>query len=140
LEIGAEPYNGGVLQQLRSRARALETETHAVYLAARDRRTPWAARLLILAVVAYALSPIDLIPDFIPVLGYVDDLIIIPAGIALALRFVPSSVMADARQRASAQPPGRRLRLAGAAIIISLWLLAIIAIIRAGLYWIRSKG
>jgi uncharacterized membrane protein YkvA (DUF1232 family) len=122
----APPYNDAMLEQLRSRAAALRTESYAVYLAARDPRTPWFAKALVLVIVAYALSPIDLIPDFIPVLGYLDDLVIVPAGIALALELIPDAVMAEARKRAATQPPGRSVRLAGAAIILMAWMLAII--------------
>src|SRR5438128_1859442 len=91
----------GVIARLRQRAGALKTATQALYLAARDPRTPWYARALALAVVAYAFSPIDLIPDPIPLLGYLDDLIIVPAGIALTLRLIPPEVLADARARAA---------------------------------------
>ncbi len=96
----------------------------ALCLAARDERTPWHARLLVAAIVAYALSPIDLIPDFVPVLGYLDDLVLVPLGIALALRMIPSDAMATARERARAAPadprPGRR----AAAVIVALWIAA----------------
>ena len=97
-------YNDFVLEQLRSRAAALRTETYAIYLAARDPRTPWFAKALVLLIVAYALSPIDLIPDFVPVLGYLDDLLIVPAGIGLALKLVPGAVMAEARKRRALSP------------------------------------
>ncbi len=117
-----------MLASLKARARALQTETYTLYLAARDPRTPWTARGLVLLVLAYALSPIDLIPDFIPVLGYVDDLIIVPAGLALALRLIPAEVMLDARQRARLEPPGR-LGTIGALIIVLLWLLAVILVL-----------
>ena len=73
-----------LLAELKQRAHHLKAETFALYLAARDPRTPWYAKLLVAGIVAYAVSPIDLIPDFVPVLGYLDDLILIPAGIALA--------------------------------------------------------
>lgn len=89
-----------LLENLKSRAKALKRDTLAVWFASRDKRTPWFARLLAVVVAAYALSPIDLIPDFIPVLGYLDDLILIPAGIALTLRLIPPEVMDDARARA----------------------------------------
>jgi uncharacterized membrane protein YkvA (DUF1232 family) len=118
-----------VLEQLRSRAAALRTETYAIYLASRDPRTPWFAKALVLLIVAYALSPIDLIPDFIPVLGYVDDLLIVPAGIGLALKLVPGAVMAEAREAALTQPPGRGLRIAGGAMIVLVWIIAIILMI-----------
>jgi uncharacterized membrane protein YkvA (DUF1232 family) len=80
-----------LLAELKQRAHHLKAETFALYLAARDPRTPWYAKLLVAGIVAYAFSPIDLIPDFVPVLGYLDDLILIPAGIALAIKLVPDS-------------------------------------------------
>ncbi len=88
------------MDSIRNHARLLKRDTLAVWYASRDKRTPWVARLLAVVVAAYALSPVDLIPDFIPVLGYLDDLILIPAGIALALRLIPPEVMATARTRA----------------------------------------
>jgi len=92
-----------------------------LYLAARDPRTPWYSKVLVGAVVAYALSPIDLIPDFIPVIGYLDDLVVVPLGIALALKLIPQPVMTECRSRAqsaSGEPSSR----AGAALIIAVWL------------------
>src|SRR4030065_765664 len=82
------------------RARQLKTEVYALYLAYKDSRTPWYARIFTALVVAYAFSPIDLIPDPIPVLGYLDDLVLIPIGIYLALKLIPVEVMADSRLRA----------------------------------------
>jgi uncharacterized membrane protein YkvA (DUF1232 family) len=105
----------------RARARLLKTETMALYLAYRDPRTPWYARVAAALVVAYAFSPIDLIPDFIPVLGYLDDLILVPLGIALALRLIPAEVMADSRARArllETQPVSRT----AAAVILIIWI------------------
>ena len=78
----------------------LKLETWAIYLAYRDPRTPWYARLFALFVVGYALSPIDLIPDFIPVLGYLDDLILVPLGVALALKMIPEPILTECRERA----------------------------------------
>ena len=92
--------NDTVLDRLKKRASNLQTETYVLYLAYREPRTPLLAKVLALLVVAYAFSPIDLIPDFIPVLGYLDDLIIVPAGITLALKMIPTEVMANARERA----------------------------------------
>ncbi len=111
------------LQTLKARASELKRETYVLYLAVRDPRTPWYARAIAAAVVAYALSPIDLIPDFIPVIGYLDDLIVVPLGIALALKLVPANVMADCRSQALA---AERLPMSrtGAAVIIALWLAA----------------
>ena len=85
------------LASLKQRARLLKRDTLAIWYAAKDKRTPWYARALAVLVAAYALSPLDLIPDFIPVLGYLDDLVLIPAGIALTIKMVPTAVMADAR-------------------------------------------
>ena len=115
-----------MLSRLKSRARALQTETYALYLAARDPRTPWIAKAVVFLVVAYALSPIDLIPDFIPILGYLDDLLIVPAGILLALRLIPGEVMEQSRQQARLAKPNKRLGLIGAAVIVIIWILAII--------------
>ncbi|MDR4504127.1 MAG: YkvA family protein [Candidatus Scalindua sp.] len=88
------------LAELKQRTRHLKSESFALFLAARDPGTPWYAKLLVAGIVAYAFSPIDLIPDFVPVLGYLDDLILIPTGIALAIKLVPHSVLAECRARA----------------------------------------
>ena len=84
----------------RERARALKREMIAIYFAARDPRTPWYAKALVALVVGYALSPVDLIPDFIPVLGQLDDLILVPLGIWLAIRLIPEEVIQESRARA----------------------------------------
>jgi uncharacterized membrane protein YkvA (DUF1232 family) len=106
----------------RERARAIKRDTYALYLACRDRRTPWYAKALAAAVAAYALSPIDLIPDFIPVLGYLDDLIIVPAGIVLAIKLIPAPVMAEARAKAQMQADQGTSRTA-AVVIVGIWIL-----------------
>lgn len=113
--------------RLREWAKALKQQTLVVYYVARDRRTPWLARGLALGVAAYALSPIDLIPDFIPILGYLDDLVLVPLGVMLVLRLVPDEVVADARARASvaAERPTSR---AMAAAIVAIWVMAIVAV------------
>lgn len=114
------------MRRLREWAHRLKAETLALYLAARDRRTLWYARLLVAAIVAYALSPIDLIPDFVPVLGLLDDILLIP-GIALALRMIPAEVMAEARARARAELAGARPRSrAAAAVIVAIWVGAVV--------------
>lgn len=115
-----------MLERLKSRARALKQETLALYFAFRDPRTPWYARAFAALVVAYALSPIDLIPDFVPVFGYLDDLILIPAGIALALKMIPPQVMAEARVMAASHRAERRMGFIGAGIIALIWILTII--------------
>lgn len=113
-----------VFAKLRQRAVQLRSETLALYLAARDPRTPWYAKLLVAGIVAYAFSPIDLIPDFVPVLGYLDDLILIPLGIALAIRLVPAVVLAECRARArEANQKDRPQSRAAGAVIVVIWLL-----------------
>jgi uncharacterized membrane protein YkvA (DUF1232 family) len=105
-------------------ARHLKAETYAVYLAMKHPRTPWPARVVGACVVAYALSPIDLIPDYIPVLGYVDDLILVPLGVALTMRMVPPEVMAECRARAAQTAEVIRPRLwIAAAIVATIWIL-----------------
>ena len=106
---------------LRARARALKQDVVALWYAVRDPRTPVAARLVAGFVVAYALSPIDLIPDFIPVLGYLDDVILVPLGIALALWLIPAPVMVDARARAAADAV-RHKSLIAAAVFVAIWI------------------
>jgi uncharacterized membrane protein YkvA (DUF1232 family) len=119
-----------MLDSLRKRARALKRETLALYFAYRDPRTPRVAKLWALLVLIYALSPIDLIPDFVPVLGYLDDLILVPAGIALAIRLIPEQVMDEARLAAGrAEERPNRLGNIGAAIIVLVWLAVLGAII-----------
>jgi uncharacterized membrane protein YkvA (DUF1232 family) len=117
--------------RLRAWAKALKRDVVALHLAARDPRTPLAARILALAVLAYALSPLDLIPDFIPILGQLDDVILVPLGIWLVVRMIPREVFTDARARAQDmdRPPASR---AGVTVIVTLW----IAGLAVCLWWI----
>jgi len=112
------------------KAKRLRNDTYALYLAFRDRRTPWYAKAFILLVVAYALSPVDLIPDFIPVIGYLDDLILVPAGIYLAIKIVPDKVLAECRQKAVTEKVDSKVKWAAAAIIVLVWLLVLYLIIK----------
>ena len=107
--------------KLRQWARALKRDTVALYLAARDPRVPWYAKIVAASVAAYALSPIDLIPDFIPVLGYLDDIILVPLGIALAIRLVPPALLEEHRQSAAARIAERPSSRVGALVIILIW-------------------
>ncbi len=114
---------------LKQRAHALKREAYALYIAARDPRVPWYARFFMGLVLAHTFSPIDLIPDFIPVLGYLDDLIVTPLGIALALKMIPAEVMTEARGQAEMLlQQGRPISRAGAIMVIMIWL-AIIAVV-----------
>ena len=118
-----------MLDQLKVRARALKNEAFAVYLAAKDPRTPWYAKALIFFVVAHTFSPIDLIPDFIPILGYLDDLVITPLGLALAIRLIPPGVMAEARVRAAGSGVERSVGRIGATLVVFAWIAAAACII-----------
>ena len=109
-------------------ARRLKRDVLAIYLAARNPLTPWYVRVLALAVAAYALSPIDLIPDFIPVLGVLDDLLLVPLGVLLVVRLLPQEILADARKQAdvlSARPVSR----AAAVVVVVLWGMLLIGLV-----------
>jgi uncharacterized membrane protein YkvA (DUF1232 family) len=112
------------LEGWKRRVEQLKTEIYAIYLAYQDPRTPWYARLWAAGVVGYAFSPIDLIPDFIPVLGYLDDLLIVPLGIALALKMIPAEVMVECRAKAqTALANGRPVNRWAAVVIVAIWVL-----------------
>lgn len=118
------------LTNWRARARQLKTETYALYLAYQDPRVPLYARVFIAVVVAYAFSPIDLIPDFIPVLGYLDDVVLVPLGIALALKMIPAEVMAESRARAQEMMiSGKPMNRLAAGVIIIIWVAAFALIV-----------
>ena len=113
-----------LLERLRSWARSLKRDAVTLWFAYKHPATPVLAKALCIFVVAYALSPIDLIPDFVPVLGYLDDLILIPLGIALAIKMIPPSVLAECRARAQASMAGGKpVSRIAAAVIIGIWLL-----------------
>lgn len=123
----------GRMERWKARVRALKTEVHALLLACRDPRMPWPAKLVAALVVAYAVSPIDLIPDFIPVLGYLDDLIILPLGILLAVQMIPVAVMQDCRARVGEASPGKRTNaFIGATVVVVLWIAIIVAVVVFG--------
>jgi uncharacterized membrane protein YkvA (DUF1232 family) len=112
------------IARARQWARVIQRDVHAIYLAARDPRVPWYARALAFCVAGYAISPLDLIPDFIPVVGLVDDVIIVPLGIVVVLRLIPPEVLAEHRAAAAvaqSRPEGR----AGATAVVLIWLAAV---------------
>jgi uncharacterized membrane protein YkvA (DUF1232 family) len=112
------------IERWERRVRQLKTETYAIYLAYKDPRVPWYAKALVAFVVAHTFSPIDLIPDFIPILGYLDDLVIAPLGIALALKMIPQDVLARCREEAQvAIGQDKPTNWVAAAVIIAIWLL-----------------
>jgi uncharacterized membrane protein YkvA (DUF1232 family) len=121
-------------ERWRAETRRLKREVYALYLACRDRRSPWYAKVLAAGIVAYALSPIDLIPDFIPIVGYLDDLVLLPVAVLVVRRLIPAAVMEDCRLRADeAFRTGEPVSRVGAAIVIGIWLfLAVGGIALAG--------
>lgn len=129
-----------MLDNLKARARTLKADIYALYLAYRDPRVPWYAKAFAALVVGYAVSPVDLVPDFIPLLGYLDDLVLLPLGISLALRMIPSDVMEECRAIArSSQADGRRLVSWTAGVFILLiWAVLLIWAARTALGILRG--
>ena len=130
----------GSMEKWKQRVNQLKSDTYAIYLASKDPRVPWYAKALIFLVVAHTLSPIDLIPDFIPVIGYLDDLIIAPLGIAMAIKLIPQDVLAECREEAlrmigQDQPPNKW----AAAVILTIWLLAATLMVVTIMRVIRSQ-
>jgi uncharacterized membrane protein YkvA (DUF1232 family) len=123
-----------VLEHARQRARGIKRDVVAIWIASRDPRVPWYAKLLAAAVTAYALSPIDLIPDFVPVLGYLDDVIIVPAGVLLIVRLIPTDLMEEFRAEAARREDHPR-SLAGAVVIVVTWIVSIAVVCQ----WLRSR-
>jgi uncharacterized membrane protein YkvA (DUF1232 family) len=112
-----------MIERARRWARLVKRDLHAVYLAGRDPRVPWYAKALAICVAGYALSPIDLIPDFVPVLGYLDDVVIVPLGILIAVKLIPVEVMAE--HRAAAQVRDRPISRVAAILVVLAWLICI---------------
>ena len=122
----------------KQKARGLKLQTYALYFAYRDARTPWYAKAFTALVVAYAFSPIDLIPDFLPVLGYLDDLVIIPLGVWLALKLIPPQVMAECRLQAEASLGEGKSRFKFMAVVfIAVWVVVLLFVV---LWIVRSAG
>ena len=115
-----------MIQRIRQWARLARRDVYAVYRAARDPRVPWYAKVLAFCVAGYALSPIDLIPDFVPVLGYMDDLIIVPLGILIVVKLIPPEIIAEYRASAAAAQ-GRPVNHAAAIVIVVVWAASIVA-------------
>lgn len=114
----------GIADRWRAKVKRLKREVYALYLAYKDPRVPWYAKAFIACVVGYALSPVDLIPDFIPVLGYLDDIVLLPIGIWLALKMIPPAVLAECRQQALERlNTDRPQSVAATAVVIAVWIL-----------------
>lgn len=118
------------IERWKKRASLLKTEVYALYLAYKDKRTPWYARIFASVVVGYAFSPIDLIPDPIPILGYLDDLVIVPLGALLAVRMIPAQVMEESRIKArEVMAQGKPVNKVAAVVIVLIWIgLAVLAV------------
>ena len=115
----------------KQRARELKIQIYAIYLAYRDPRVPLYARIFAAGVVGYAFSPIDLIPDPIPILGYLDDLVIVPLGIALALKMIPPDVLAECQEKSrEVMRQGKPVNKVAAAIIVAIWILLAVLVVR----------
>jgi uncharacterized membrane protein YkvA (DUF1232 family) len=127
-----------MFEGLKNRARLLKTEVYAIYLAYKDPRVPWYARIFAVCVVGYAFSPIDLIPDPIPIIGYLDDLILVPLGIAIVLKMIPKDVMDEYREQAGVTMlQGKSVNWTAAIVIIGMWVvLAILAVDIVSKYFI----
>lgn len=130
-----------MLAAWKQRADRLKNEIATLIVAWQDPRTPWAARVLLMLVIAYALSPVDLVPDFIPVLGYLDDLLLLPLGIALALKLIPPSVLADSRSQVQSQAAAASggAGRAAAAVIVLLWVVVLAALLWWGWRWWAAR-
>ncbi|GAB4109810.1 MAG: hypothetical protein Fur005_07890 [Roseiflexaceae bacterium] len=124
-------------QQLRQWARGIKRDTLTLALALHSQQVPWYAKLIAATVVIYALSPIDLIPDMIPILGYLDDLLILPLGIALALRLIPAAILAQLREQAQSYTPPRQWRIIGMVLILLIWGIGIGIIANSLWQWLR---
>ncbi len=122
--------SSGAKESVKARLARLKIEIIALYLARQDPRVPLRARVLTLLIIGYLISPLDLIPDFIPVLGYVDDFIIVPAGLSLARRMIPKEVLEEYRQKAKDEGIRGRTKWIGAVLIIAIWLLVIYVLLR----------
>jgi uncharacterized membrane protein YkvA (DUF1232 family) len=117
------------MERWKAWARRLETEVYALFLAYKDPRTPWHAKIFTAMLVGYALSPIDLIPDFIPVIGYLDDLVIVPLGTLVAIKMIPAQVMEESRAKSKQMiAQGKPINKMAAAVIVVIWVgLAVVA-------------
>ena len=125
------------IEGLKQRSGALKRQIHSLYFAGHDPRTPWYAKVVMACTVAYALSPIDLIPDFIPVIGYLDDLVIVPAGIALAIKLIPREIWQECCDHA-AKPVDKKFGIIAAVVIGIIWTSVIVSLAAVIIKWMRG--
>ncbi|MCJ7770788.1 YkvA family protein [Candidatus Bathyarchaeota archaeon] len=118
------------IESWKEKAKRLKTDVHALFLAFREPNVPWYAKALMALIVGYVICPIDLIPDFIPVLGELDELIIVPAGIALVMKMIPEATMEDCRRRAREEPINSKTKWIVTAIIVAIWIFAVYIVLK----------
>ena len=135
--IARAPARNGVIETWRQKARHLKRETYTLYFAVRDPRVPWYAKALAACLVAYAFSPIDLIPDFIPVLGYLDDLVILPLGVVAIRAMIPDRILTECRERAG-RLEGKPRSWVAAAVIVTVWIVLAAASVFWLVAWLRA--
>lgn len=120
------------IRSWKTKSKQLRSEVYALYLASKHPRTPWYAKAFAVLIIGYALSPIDLIPDFIPVIGYIDDFLIVPAGISILIKMIPREVLEECREKARSQPiDKKRSGWTVAVVIVLIWLFVVYIVLRA---------
>ena len=128
------------LEKWKEKAKTLKREVFTLYLAYQDSRVPWYAKVFTALVVGYAFSPIDLIPDFVPVLGYLDDLILVPLGVALAIKMIPAEVLAECREKSDELIlQGKPINRTAAVIIILIWVIIIAWMVKLGMEYFSNR-
>jgi uncharacterized membrane protein YkvA (DUF1232 family) len=128
------------LDKWKEKAKALKREVYTLFLAYKDPRVPWYAKVFSAFVVGYAFSPIDLIPDFVPVLGYLDDLVLVPLGIALAIKMIPAEVLAECREKSDAvMAEGKPVNKIAAVVIVLLWVVLIAWVVKLGIGYFSGR-
>ncbi len=129
-DVHAEDGKPMPKESWREKGKRLKTDVHALFLACREPGVPWYAKALMALIIGYVVCPIDIIPDFIPVLGELDELILVPAGIALVVKLIPKSVMEECRRRAREEPINSRTKWIVMAIIVAVWVFAAYMVLR----------
>jgi uncharacterized membrane protein YkvA (DUF1232 family) len=128
------------IEKWKEKAKTLKREVYTLYLAYKDPRVPWYAKVFSAFVVGYAFSPIDLIPDFVPILGYLDDLILVPLGVALAIKMIPANVLAECREKSDeVLQQGKPVNRSAAVIIVFLWIAIIAWVVKMGIRYFSTR-
>jgi len=128
-----------IIESLRMKAQKLREEIDALYLCSKDPRIPWYAKAFAFFILGYALSPIDLIPDFIPIIGYLDDVILIPIGIACLIKMIPKDILNECRKKANSRQINKGSHWVAASVIIIIWLLAVLVTSKVLWHYFKMK-